>query len=129
LDGNRLLASQGSSVIGLPDYSTGLLFDYNMENTYQSYTMPDDGWFYFSIFAYVLPYNGCIKINGYIVYSSAGSTIEAANDVTGVIPVSKGDIITVKSYYPSYTDYTFDGHGYVVDGRGLTQLIFFKNKS
>ena len=124
VDGQKVpLSSQGSSVIGLPDYSTGLLFDYNIENTYQSYTMPDDGWFYFYIFAYKLPYNGCIKINGYIVYSLAGTSVNAANDVTGVIPVSKGDIITVKSYYPSHTD------GFMVDGRGPTQLIFFKNKS
>ena len=85
--------------------------------------MPDDGWFYFYIFAYLLPYNGCIKINGYIVYSSAGTSVNTANDITGAIPVSKGDIVTVKSYYSS------DVHGYVVDGRGPTQLIFFKNKS
>ena len=122
------LSSQGSD-IRLPDYSTGILFDYNTENTNQSYSMPDDGWFYFYIFAYLLPYNGCIRVNGRIVYSSVGSTIEAANDITGVIPVSKGDIVTVKSYYSSSTSYTYDGQDFTIDGRGLTQLIFYKNRS
>ena len=91
--------------------------------------MPADGWFYFYIYGYVLPYSGCIKINGYTVYSSAGSSTQAADDITGAIPVCKGDIITVKSYYPSDTTYTFDGRSFAVDGRSLTQLIFFKNKS
>jgi len=90
--------------------------------------MPDYGWFYYILFAYdSISYTSCLKINGHIIFSSAGSNSRSPDANTGVIPVKKGDIVTVKSYYPTNTDY--NGGNYTVDGCGLTQLIFFKNKS
>ena len=97
--------SKKSSVIGIPDYSRaqnlGTPSLTTPELTEISYTMPDDGWFFYRSVGSNLIWDkpAVLKVNGKLLVSSQITGENSLVDLDGILPVKKGDIVTLSGIH------------------------------
>lgn len=90
----------------MPDYANGISYTYTTALIEQSYTMPSDGYFSYTLFSLLFNKAVCyIKINDNAVVEvlapSSNTGNYAPTSGAGLIPVNKNDVVKVRANYAS----------------------------
>ncbi len=94
------LSSAGGSSnkgLGFPDYENGIYLPYPTRYVEQSYIMPDNGWFSYTMCGAGITTAAYIKINDKYVYRNVWGDSDAGGSWFGIIPVLKNDVVSVFS--------------------------------
>lgn len=89
----------------MPDYSQGIEWEYTNQNVEQINIAPDNGWVYFSLIG-AGGYGGdnyaaIVKVNGNTIVWKKSYSSGVGTSPDGMIPVKKGDYISIRSTYTS----------------------------
>ena len=86
--------------MGFPDYNNCIEWIYNQGNIEQNYTAPTNGYLFAQIFGNVnsVVNEAYIKVNNRHIFYPIIGTIGVGVGLHAVIPLSKGDMVSVKAF-------------------------------
>lgn len=124
--------SGGSGVIGIPDYSKAQnLGTPNVADlTEVTYTMPDDGWFFYK---YVGPdtqwgKNASLKVNGVLLNASRVFGTHIVCELDGLLPVKKGDKVSICGIYTNIRSNDYGGSPFQGSVHRAWSAFFIPNR-
>lgn len=99
VDGTKVPLSSQSGNMGFPDYNNCIEWIYNQGNIEQNYTAPTNGYLFAQIFGNInsVVNEAYIKVNNRHIFYPIIGTIGVGVGLHAVIPLSKGDMVSVKA--------------------------------